>query len=299
MANTSRKSRRRRIRMIRSIGILAALIVILILLIALAVHIFSGNGRKARKAQTTPAEESVMDASGEETGEDASAVETEAVKTDFVQSNDWRLILVNRDNPVPENYTIETTKLRNNQSVDTRIYPDLQNMFDDMRKAKMKPLITSSYRTREEQQKMMDDKIAEFKAQGKSDEEAAQLAEEWVALPGTSEHELGISIDITSEKDDADAKQAVWDWLKENSYKYGFIQRYPEDKIDITGIANEPWHYRYVGKDSAKRIYEQGVTLEEYLGYVPIGGSDTAAPAEESGAEETSPAGEETTALAA
>ena len=76
-------------------------------------------------------------------------------------------------------------------------------------------------------------------------------------------------------------------------------KRYPEDKIDITGIANEPWHYRYVGKDSAKRIYEQGVTLEEYLGYVPIGGSDTAAPAEESGAEETSPAGEETTALAA
>ncbi len=284
--------------MIRSIGILAALIVILILLIALAVHIFSGNGRKAKKAQTTPAEESMMDASGEETGEDASALETEVERVEFVQSNDWRLILVNRENPVPENYTIETTKLRNNQLVDTRIYPDLQSMFDDMRKAKMKPLITSSYRTREQQQKMMDDKIAEFKAQGKGEEEAAQLAEEWVAIPGTSEHELGIAIDITSEKDDADAKQAVWDWLKENSYKYGFIQRYPEDKIDITGIANEPWHYRYVGKDSAKRIHEQGVTLEEYLGYVPIGGN-TVSPEAESGAEETSPAAEETTALAA
>ena len=58
----------------------------------------------------------------------------------------------------------------------------------------------------------------------------------------------------------------VWQWLMENSYKYGFILRYPEDKTEITGIAYEPWHYRYVGKEAAEEIYRRGVCLEEYLG---------------------------------
>ena len=65
----------------------------------------------------------------------------------------------------------------------------------------------------------------------------------------------------TSDKNASD----VWQWLRENSYKYGFILRYPEDKTDITGIGYEPWHYRYVGKEIAEDIYRQGICLEEYL----------------------------------
>ena len=90
-----------------------------------------------------------------------------------------------------------------------------------------------------------------------------------VARPGTSEHELGLAVDIidtqlwdlVEEQENLPAQQ----WLMENSWKYGFIFRYPKDKIEITGIIYEPWHYRYVGKELAAEIHESGLTLEEYL----------------------------------
>ena len=58
----------------------------------------------------------------------------------------------------------------------------------------------------------------------------------------------------------------VYNWLAQNAYRYGFIYRYPENKVAITGIANEPWHYRYVGVNAATEIYKRGICLEEYLG---------------------------------
>lgn len=91
------------------------------------------------------------------------------------------------------------------------------------------------------------------------------MAEQWVAIPGTSEHQIGLAVDISVEDGSGQAASDVWQWLRENSYKYGFILRYPEDKTDITGISYEPWHYRYVGKETAEEIYRQGVCLEEYL----------------------------------
>ena len=95
-------------------------------------------------------------------------------------------------------------------------------------------------------------------------EKADELAREYVAEPGTSEHELGLAVDINAggETD----SWTLYDWLAEHAHEYGFILRYPEDKTLITGINYEPWHYRYVGKDAAEEIYERGITLEEYLG---------------------------------
>ncbi|MBP3292640.1 MAG: M15 family metallopeptidase, partial [Clostridia bacterium] len=104
---------------------------------------------------------------------------------------------------------------------------------------------------------------------GYSQEEAEAEAGKWVAIPGTSEHQTGLAVDIVAlsyqlldrgQEDTAEQK-----WLMENSYKYGYILRYPTDKSDITGIYYEPWHYRYVGKDVAKELYESGLCLEEYL----------------------------------
>ncbi|MBR2807404.1 MAG: M15 family metallopeptidase, partial [Oscillospiraceae bacterium] len=87
---------------------------------------------------------------------------------------------------------------------------------------------------------------------------------------GTSEHQLGLALDIvdTNERqlNSTQANNATQQWMMENCWKYGFILRFPEDKEDITGIIYEPWHYRYVGKEAAKEITEQGVCLEEYLG---------------------------------
>lgn len=178
---------------------------------------------------------------------------------------DWELILVNRSNPIPKGYDVKLTQLRNNQSVDSRIYPSLQKMFDDMRAAGLTPVISSSYRTAEKQQSLLDEKIADYQKEGHSDKEAEKLAKAWVAVPGTSEHQLGMAVDITSTDRNSQNPSIIWEWLMKNSYKYGFILRYPEDKEEITNTIYEPWHYRYVGKTAAKEIYERQICLEEYL----------------------------------
>ena len=259
----SRRPRRRRRRYsYRLYVMIGVLILLLLLLVFLLSKLFGGGGDK-KAAETTMAPESAIETTAAETTAAAIPAPTAAPAA----ANEWYLILVNKDNPVPEDYQVELTSLRNDQSVDSRIYPDLQAMFDEMRAQGLSPMITSSYRSAEDQQKIMDNKIAEYKEQGYTDEDARELAEEWVAKPGTSEHQLGISIDISStDSEDSDMKVNVWNWLIDNSYKYGFIQRYPEDKTEITGIINEPWHYRYVGKEAAKEIFDQNITLEEYLG---------------------------------
>lgn len=189
---------------------------------------------------------------------------TPAIQTNTA-SDDWNLILVNRWNPIPEDYDVTLTELQNGHSVDSRIYPDLQRMFDDARAQGILPTITSSFRTAEYQQQLLDEKIAEYEASGYARKEAEELAKTWVAVPGTSEHEIGIAVDISSADAGQQDPSVVWQWLNENSYKYGFILRYPEDKTDVTGVIYEPWHYRYVGQETAREIYEQGVCLEEFL----------------------------------
>lgn len=184
-------------------------------------------------------------------------------------ADDWQLTLVNPWNTLPADYDISFTQLINGHSVDERCYPDLQEMMDDCRAAGFQPLICSSYRSQETQQVLFDNKVQRLIAQGYSREDALIAAAKVVALPGTSEHQLGLALDIVDVNNqnlnDSQAQTATQIWLMENSWQYGFILRYASDKTDITGIEYEPWHYRYVGKDAAKEIYEQGICLEEYI----------------------------------
>lgn len=179
-------------------------------------------------------------------------------------SGEWNLILVNKNHKIPYNYSPELIELSNGEKVDARIYPDLQKMFDDARAAGLQLFVRDGYRTGDEQKAIMNDKIAAYETEGYSKKEAKALAKTYVAEPGTSEHELGLSVDINAESSGA-SQDAVYEWLDENAYKYGFIKRYPADKTDITGIDNEPWHYRYVGYEAAKEMKEQNLCLEEYL----------------------------------
>ena len=113
--------------------------------------------------------------------------------------DDWKLILVNAEHPVPEDYSVTLKELRNDQWVDERIYPELQQMFDDARAEGIYPLINESYRSAERQQEILDNYIAAYEAEGLSTEEAQQRALEVVAKPGTSEHQLGLALDIIVE----------------------------------------------------------------------------------------------------
>jgi D-alanyl-D-alanine carboxypeptidase len=174
---------------------------------------------------------------------------------------DWNLILVNRWNKIPENYTIDLIEVPGGEKVDKRIYEPLMKMLEDAKEENWgkEPLIVSGYRTNENQKELYDDKIKSYKNKGYSKEKAKEEAEKWVSVPGYSEHQLGLAVDING------ATYDLYFWLQENSHKYGFIYRYPAGKTEITGINEEVWHYRYVGVEVATEIYKQNLCLEEYL----------------------------------
>lgn len=179
-------------------------------------------------------------------------------------SEEWNMIVVNRWNEMPEDYSVELIELSNGQKVDEKIYPYLQEMFDAARREGIYPVVREGYRTTEEQQKILDDKIRAYLSEGYSRRKAEEAAEEWVALPGTSEHQLGIAVDINADREKC-SNEDVYIWLYENAYKYGFILRYSQGKQEITGTEYEPWHYRYVGMEAAREMKEENLCLEEYI----------------------------------
>ena len=179
-------------------------------------------------------------------------------------SGGWNLVVVNRWNELPEDYDIELMELSNGQKIDERIYPYLQEMFDAARAEGIYPIVREGYRTEKEQQDIFDEKVRAYINEGYSRSRAERTAKEWVALPGTSEHQLGIAVDINADKSKC-SNDEVYEWLAENAHEYGFILRYPQGKTEITGTSYEPWHYRYVGEAVALEIYERGICLEEYF----------------------------------
>ncbi len=137
----------------------------------------------------------------------------------------------------------------------------LEKMFADAKSQQVYLTAISGYRSYDYQEMLLEREKKQF------GEEKAVMA---VAPPGQSEHQSGLAMDISSKSNDfqvdipfGETKEGKW--LHENAHKYGFILRYPEDKVDITQYQYEPWHFRYVGKDVAKVIYENDWTLEEYF----------------------------------
>ena len=186
-------------------------------------------------------------------------------------SEDWALILVNGDHPLPEDFRVpEFTQLVNGHSIDKRAYPSLQRMMDDCRAAGLEPTICSSYRTREKQEELFERKVQSCLPTAASREEAEEQAAFWVARPGTSEHQAGLAVDIVDKShqtlDEGQEETPVQKWLMEHCAEYGFILRYPTEKSALTGVGYEPWHYRYVGEAAAGEIMSRGICLEEYLG---------------------------------
>lgn len=181
----------------------------------------------------------------------------------------WRLVLVNSNNLWEKDPDIKLKYLSNGLAVDRRMYPDLQEMMDDARAAGLSPVICSAYRTVKDQEEIFDRRVERSIEEGMPREEAEAEAAKWVAYPGTSEHHTGLAVDIVSLDyqvlDSGQENTPEQRWLMENSWKYGFILRYPSGKSHITGISYEPWHYRYVGRDVAEEIFFSGLTLEEYL----------------------------------
>lgn len=177
------------------------------------------------------------------------------------EDSGWNLVLVNSQNPFPRDREAELKELPGGEQVDARIHAPLMELLEAAKETNWDqlPEVVSGFRTREKQQLLYDQKVCKYRNQGYPDREARELAEQWVALPGQSEHHTGLAVDING------ATYDLYFWLQENSYKYGFIFRYPGNKTEITGVSEEVWHYRYVGVEAATEMYEKGLCLEEYL----------------------------------
>lgn len=179
------------------------------------------------------------------------------------------LTLVNPWNTIPDNYEPQLCTLSDGQQIDRRCYDDLMLMLDDCRAAGNSPYICSAYRTWDKQQALFDNKIQRLESAGLDAETARAEAAKVVAVPGTSEHQLGLALDIIdagyTSLDEGQENTSTQQWLMANSWNYGFILRYPNGTTDITGIIYEPWHYRYVGRTAAEQIHELDITFEEYI----------------------------------
>ena len=180
--------------------------------------------------------------------------------------------LVNPWLALPDDHQTDLLPLYDGYFVEVVCYEALKQMLSDCEAAGFEPYVCSAYRTQADQEYLFERKVRYYMEEEEYDrEDAEKLAATVVAIPGTSEHQLGLAVDIvdldftdlTDEQADTDTQQ----WLMEHCWEYGFILRYPKGSTDITGIIWEPWHYRYVGTEVAAEVYAMGVTLEEYLGF--------------------------------
>ena len=228
----------------------------------------AGTGGTSAAESTEAAETS---AAAAETVPAVSEESTEATVAweDRVDTTLWNLILVNAWNVLPADFTVKTASLDNGLAVDARIRKELQQMLNDADDQGMSLVVCSAYRTLEKQTVLYNLEVKKYVAQGYTTAEAEQQAAVWVAVPGTSEHQTGLALDIAAksyqELDRNQENTPEQQWLMANSWKYGFVLRYPNEKSGITDIGYEPWHYRYVGREAAEVIHEENLCLEEYL----------------------------------
>ena len=189
----------------------------------------------------------------------------------------WSLLLANTQNPLPDGYEPPqlTTIDAAGRQVDSRIADALQQMIAAAQEDGAHLVVTSAYRSYERQEELFVSMIREYLAMGYSNAEAYAATKRLRNVPGTSEHQTGLTVDIISQSywqlDEGYAETYEAQWLKEHAAEYGFILRYPKDKTAITGTSFEPWHYRYVGVEDAQKIMAQGLCLEEYLAKVDSG----------------------------
>ena len=183
-------------------------------------------------------------------------------------ANGKRFIMVNPWNYVPEDYKVEIGKYSGKKMAKECIEP-LKAMLKDCRAAGHGVLVVSTYRTHAQQTYLHNRMINRYLGYGYSKTAAKKKASTISAVPGTSEHQLGLAFDIVDSSytklNYDQAKTDTQKWLMKNSWKYGFNLRYPTGKSEITGIIYEPWHYRYVGLELAKELYDRDVCLEEYF----------------------------------
>lgn len=194
----------------------------------------------------------------------------EIVLDDVVfDKNDWRLLLINKQHPIPDDYTFELGTIKGSMKCDERIIDDLLAMLQGAKNDGINLVICSPYRDLNRQQVLFNRKVKAYMGKGMSYMEAYKISSQAVTVPGASEHQIGLALDIVcdsySSLNEGFGDTQAGQWLQEHSHEYGFTLRYPKGKEYITSIEYEPWHFRYVGKEAAAVMKEKGICLEEFV----------------------------------
>lgn len=181
-----------------------------------------------------------------------------------------KLMLINKDLPLPENYKPCLTDLMEGYRLERKTACAMKEMICAALKDGIHLRIFSAYRSISYQQGLFNEDIQRYMKQGMSYEDAFNKTAQSIAVPGQSEHNAGLAADISTmdwkgEINTEFENTEEFRWLDKNAAKFGFILRYPKGKEHITSITYEPWHYRYVGRVHAERMKRMGLTLEEYL----------------------------------
>lgn len=271
------RERRRKKQKMRTTVIFVQFIVILILAVSLIVVCAKYNNLKN---ETDKFNDSSVASGYTDTDENGGMTEEQLLMV--AETEKWYMMLVNPDNSVTKEF-IDSVELKtitkayrgtkeSAKYLDKRVVEHYEAMCKAAADDGISLWACSAYRDYEYQQGLFDNRVTRFKNQGLSESDAKIEAAKVVAIPGTSEHHLGLAVDIISVEESFENTKE-FRWLQENAADYGFIMRYPKDKQDITKIIYEPWHYRYVGVEHAKAINELGFCLEEYIEYLKNGGT--------------------------
>jgi D-alanyl-D-alanine carboxypeptidase len=192
----------------------------------------------------------------------------DAPKVTF-DKNDWKLLLINKQHTIPEDYEFTLGTIKGSMRCDERIIEPLTQMFAAAKQDGVNLIVCSPYRDMARQEYLFDRKVKNYQSTGMSYMDAYKKASITVTLPGASEHQVGLAVDVISDTytslEVGFADTEAGKWLAKHSWEYGFILRYPLGKEEITGIQFEPWHFRYVGIDAAEVITSQNITLEEFV----------------------------------
>ncbi len=205
------------------------------------------------------------DGSGGGSGADG-AVSLDTVVFD---RSDWRLLLINKQHPIPEDYTFRLGTIKGTMKCDERILDDLLDMLQAAKDDGINLVICSPYRDLNRQKVLFERKVKAYMDKEMSYIEAYKISSQAVTVPGASEHQIGLALDIVCTTyynlNEGYGETEAGQWLQEHSHEYGFTLRYPKGKEYITGIEYEPWHFRYVGKEAAAVMKEKGICLEELI----------------------------------
>ena len=226
-----------------------------------AAFISAFNFVDAKRVERATAQSAVVSSAIERP---SSSADSQAQQTS--QITDWKLVLVNFDNKMPDSFE-HTIVHEFNVDLDSRVVEPYQKMHDAALKDNVKLWLSSGYRSPEKQETLFNQEIQTYAKMGLDHVSAVNKAEKSVARAGYSEHNTGLALDLNGVLESFD-QTAESQWLQKHAQEYGFVLRYPKDKQELTKIKYEPWHYRYVGVNNAKKMNQLGLCLEEYIEYI-------------------------------